>query len=173
MKTQRVILAVAIGAIATVVGFYGINFWQQKQRINHLLTTGQCLDCNLRGANLERLDLTNANLEGANLEKANLQGSKLGSTNLQRANLQGANLKGADFGCNAFSFSVESDSNNSNLGFRVDRSPTPSPSSDMPLGFNLNTTDQRATLSFNLGGCPILTGADLQGTIMPDGSIHP
>ena len=171
MKLQKAAIAIALIAGVTAGGLYGVKVAAQKSRIQGLLETGQCLGCDLKGADLARLDLKKANLSEANLEGADLQGASLGNANLQRANLRNANLKGADLGCNGFSFSVRADGN-SNFGFQVDRTPiTPSP--NVPVGVNLNTTDNGATVSLNLGGCPDLTGATLQGARMPDGSIHP
>ena len=171
MKLQKAAIAVALIAGVTAGGLYGVKVAAQKSRIQGLLETGRCLDCDLKGADLARLDLKKADLSGANLEGADLQGNSLGNANLQRANLRNANLKGADLGCNGFSFSVRAD-NNSSFGFQVDRNPT-TPSPNAPVGMNLNTTDNGATVSLNLGGCPDLTGAILQGARMPDGSVHP
>jgi len=172
MKPQKVAIAIALVAGMTAGGLYGIKVAAQKSRIQGLLETGKCLGCDLKGADLARLDLKKADLSEANLEDADLQGASLGNANLQRANLRNANLKGADLGCNGYSFSLRTDDSNSNFGLQVDRNPiTPSPSS--PVGINFNTTDNGATVSLNLGGCPDLTGATLQGARMPDGSIHP
>jgi uncharacterized protein YjbI with pentapeptide repeats len=171
VKTRRVGIALALVAGITAGGIYGAKTVVEKNRIRSLLETKQCLDCDLKGANLSRLDLKKTNLEGANLEGVNLEGASLDGANLQRANLQNANLEGADLGCNAYSFSFRADGN-STLGFQVDRTPiTPQP--DAPPGVNLHTTDNSATVNINLGGCADLTGANLQGATMPDGSIHP
>ncbi|MBW4659266.1 MAG: pentapeptide repeat-containing protein [Drouetiella hepatica Uher 2000/2452] len=171
MNLQKAAIAVALVAGITAGGLYGVEVAAQRSRIQGLIETGKCLDCDLKGADLARLDLKKADLSGANLEGADLQGTNLGSANLQRTNLRNANLEGADLGCNGFSFSVRADGN-SNFGFQIDRSPiTPSPSA--PVGMNLNTTDNGATVSLNFGGCPDLTGATLQGARMPDGSVHP
>lgn len=171
MKPQSVAIAIALVAGITAGGLYGIKVVAQKSRIQGLLETGQCLGCDLKGADLARLDLQRANLSEANLEGADLQGASLGNANLQRANLRNANLEGADLGCKGFSFSVRADGT-SNFGFQVDRTPiTPSPNA--PVGMDLNTSDNGATVSLNFGGCPDLTGATLQGARMPDGSIHP
>jgi hypothetical protein len=50
---------------------------------------------NLSGANLQGADLQAADLHGADLQGANLQGANLDMANLQGANLQGVNLQGA------------------------------------------------------------------------------
>ncbi|NJR64679.1 MAG: pentapeptide repeat-containing protein [Leptolyngbyaceae cyanobacterium CRU_2_3] len=126
MKTQRVAIAIALAAGVAVGGVYGAKVIAEKNRIQSLLETKQCLDCNLQGANLARLDLKQTNLEGANLKGANLRGASLGNANLERANLQNANLEGADLGCNAFSFRLRADGD-SNFGFQVDRSPIAPP----------------------------------------------
>ena len=90
-----------------------------KDHLDTLLETNECVDCNLNnanlsGANLERTDLghrmeygwddsymviTNlagANLTGANLTRADLTGANLSEAKLSRANLNEANLGGAD-----------------------------------------------------------------------------
>ncbi|WP_407650760.1 pentapeptide repeat-containing protein [Aerosakkonema funiforme] len=64
--------------------------------IRQLLETGQCVRCNLSGANLTDLDLSNLNLSGANLSGANLSGANLSGTNLSDANLSGANLNASN-----------------------------------------------------------------------------
>ncbi|MDJ0554622.1 MAG: serine/threonine-protein kinase [Microcoleaceae cyanobacterium MO_207.B10] len=56
--------------------------------INQLQNIGECIKCDLTGANLENTNLENASLQGALLENANLQ-----NTNLQNANLTLTNLR--------------------------------------------------------------------------------
>jgi uncharacterized protein YjbI with pentapeptide repeats len=71
--------------------------------LNHtqqLLSTKQCVGCDLSGAGLvfARLagaNLSQANLAGANLSQANLAGADLRGANLAGASLHGANLAGA------------------------------------------------------------------------------
>lgn len=75
--------------------------------LQKLLKTNQCVNCDLSGANLERLNLSGVNLMGANLSSATLSGSNLSNANLEGAKLQGtslndaylfrANLTGANF----------------------------------------------------------------------------
>ena len=64
-----------------------------QKNIFILQESNQCSQCNLSGANLNRLDLSGANLEGANLSRA-----KLFLTNLSGANLRNADLREASFG---------------------------------------------------------------------------
>ncbi len=64
-----------------------------QKNISLLQETKSCPQCNLSGANLNRLDLSGANLEGANLSRA-----KLYLTNLSGANLRNADLREAGFG---------------------------------------------------------------------------
>lgn len=169
------IIAITLSAIAfsAAAGVYGAKFAVKQDQVQRLLQTRECRGCNLEGANLERMNLEEVDLEDANLERANLSGAKLGKANLERANLRRANLEQADLGCNAFSFSVRTDDESSNLDFNVDENPEDSNPQNFPYGFNVNTDDDSATLSFNLGGCANLKEADLQGTTMPNGSIHP
>jgi uncharacterized protein YjbI with pentapeptide repeats len=54
------------------------------QQIQRLLQTGECIKCNLSGA-----DLTGAHLIGSDLRGANLKGA-----NLSRANIEGADFTG-------------------------------------------------------------------------------
>jgi hypothetical protein len=83
-----------------------------RRNFNQLLTTNACRGCNLNGAVLNRLNLTEADLEGAdltgarlnaaslvgaNLRNAVLRGAWLGDADLTKANLLGADLEGADF----------------------------------------------------------------------------
>jgi uncharacterized protein YjbI with pentapeptide repeats len=65
------------------------------QNIQTLKKTRSCVNCDLRGANLQEMDLSGANLEGAQLIKANLSQAKLEKAYLIGANLQQANLKEA------------------------------------------------------------------------------
>lgn len=82
-----------------------------KENISILKKTKACPGCDLKGAVLNRLDLSGADLEGAdlrgakvyladlskaNLKKADLQGAVFGGSDLSGANLTGANLEGAD-----------------------------------------------------------------------------
>jgi uncharacterized protein YjbI with pentapeptide repeats len=70
--------------------------------VKQLLSTKECVGCNLAGADLSNAKLAEANLEGANLQGANLQGvnleaaylvgANLDQTNLTKANLHYANL---------------------------------------------------------------------------------
>lgn len=64
-----------------------------KENIDLLTAENKCIECDLSGANLNRLNLVGADLQGADLSNA-----KLFLTNLAGANLKGANLRGAKFG---------------------------------------------------------------------------
>lgn len=66
--------------------------------VQKLKDTGECEECDLRGANLYGDNLRFANLEGANLASAYLGGANLYGANLGNANLGGANLEGVDLG---------------------------------------------------------------------------
>ncbi|MDJ0633628.1 MAG: pentapeptide repeat-containing protein [Xenococcaceae cyanobacterium MO_188.B29] len=67
-----------------------------NQQVQKLLTTKECIRCNLQGADLSGADLQEANLEGANLEGANLQQAQLKQAYLVGANLSQANLEEVD-----------------------------------------------------------------------------
>lgn len=65
---------------------------EKSNELNRLLSTGECVGCNLVG-----VDLTGAHLLGVDLRNANLQGAILVNANLEGADLAGANLQGANF----------------------------------------------------------------------------
>lgn len=94
----------SIVAIATSLSTPAVaeNFEQLRQ----LLSTKECLGCELNnaglrlaklaGANISGANLSQANLDQANLSGANLSGADLSGAILYRANLNGANLRGAN-----------------------------------------------------------------------------
>ncbi|MCJ8279500.1 MAG: pentapeptide repeat-containing protein, partial [Rivularia sp. ALOHA_DT_140] len=59
---------------------------ENPQHVQKLLKTGECMSCDLSGANLRGSHLIGADLRGANLRGANLE----------HANLEGADLTGAN-----------------------------------------------------------------------------
>lgn len=61
-----------------------------------LAETKSCPQCDLSGANLNRLDLSGANLEGANLSRAKMSLTNLSGANLHNADLREAIFNGAD-----------------------------------------------------------------------------
>ncbi len=61
-----------------------------------LLETRSCPQCDLSGANLNRLDLSGANLEGANLSRAQMALTNLSGANLKNCDLREAVFNGAD-----------------------------------------------------------------------------
>ena len=63
--------------------------------LKRLKDTGDCINCDLSGANLEDAKLMGAKLEGADLKGANLGSAYLVNAKLKDANLSGANLNGA------------------------------------------------------------------------------
>ena len=66
---------------------------QVQQNIDTLMQTNGCPECNLQGADLNRMELSGADLSGADLS-----GATFFLTNLSGANLTGANLRDAKFG---------------------------------------------------------------------------
>ena len=60
--------------------------------LQKLKDQNECVECDLRGADLSELDLTWANLRGAKLQEANLAGARLTSVDLSGANLTDAIL---------------------------------------------------------------------------------
>ncbi|HTL89441.1 MAG TPA: pentapeptide repeat-containing protein [Leptolyngbya sp.] len=102
----------------------------------------------LSGYNLSRANLTRADLSDTFMHKVNLEGAKLEKANLFRANLLEANLCGADL-------------REANL-IGADLS-----------GADLRGADLRgAKVGFDDRIMVKLTGANLQGAIMPNGKIH-
>lgn len=67
-----------------------------KKNIIVLTETKSCLNCDLSGANLNRLDLSGANLSGANLSRSSMALTDLSGANLQNTDLRGAVFTGAD-----------------------------------------------------------------------------
>lgn len=73
---------------------------ENLDHVRQLLSTKQCVNCELSGAGLvfaqlPGANLSGANLVGANLSQANLTGADLSGANLTGATLSGANLTGA------------------------------------------------------------------------------
>ncbi|MBW4628061.1 MAG: pentapeptide repeat-containing protein [Brasilonema octagenarum HA4186-MV1] len=129
--------------------------------VRRLLTTNECVGCNLFEAQLERVNLLGANLEGANLQEAELEKANLQGTNLQTANLQGvdfskANLQGVNFqGANLYDADLEgANLQGANL-----------------QGANLQKADLQKTnlTTANIEGANLL-GADLEDAFLPPGS---
>jgi uncharacterized protein YjbI with pentapeptide repeats len=81
-------------AIAATI-FAGGAFAFDPDDLQKLKDTGDCVKCDLSGANLEGADLTSATLMSANLSYANLNDVDLEGANLQDANLSYAKMKGA------------------------------------------------------------------------------
>jgi len=87
-----ILLAVSLSFSFPVAAEFSPSTEVQKN-ISILQESKDCPQCNLSGANLNRMDLSGANLEGADLSRA-----KLFLTNLSGANLHGADLREAKFG---------------------------------------------------------------------------
>ena len=66
--------------------------------LQKLKDTNECVDCNLKGADLEYADLGETDLRGADLRGADLNGAYLRSANLSGADLGEADLRGAYLG---------------------------------------------------------------------------
>ena len=67
-----------------------------QKNFQQLIRTNRCPGCDLAGAVLTRINLSDADLSGANLAGAKLNLADLSGANLKGANLQGARLGGAD-----------------------------------------------------------------------------
>ena len=89
MKLTLPILTIA----ATI--FAGSAFAFDRNDLKKLKDTGECMQCDLREANLEGANLRGALLSKSNLWGANLVGADLCGANLKDANLNLARMKGA------------------------------------------------------------------------------
>jgi uncharacterized protein YjbI with pentapeptide repeats len=129
------------------------------QTIQTLQKTRACVNCDLRGANLQEMDLNGVNLEGAQLSKANLSQAKLEKAYLIGANLQQANLKETQLRDARLAYS---DLSNSQLesaelsGANLERANL---TKAILRQANLSTSDRRVTW---LVGATLMN-ADLQG----------
>ncbi|MBD2102934.1 pentapeptide repeat-containing protein [Leptolyngbya sp. FACHB-261] len=126
----------------------------QQQARRHSDLSG----ADLRGANLKEKDLSGRNLSNADLSNANLSDAFLHNVNLTGANLHGANLFRANL--------LQARLNNANLQeanlIGADLS-----------GADLSGADLRGACIGSPGRVMVkLTGANLMGTTMPDGSLH-
>jgi len=93
-------MAVSSSASFTIAAEFSPSTEVQKN-ISILQESKNCPQCNLSGANLNRMDLAGANLEGADLSRAklfltNLSGANLHDADLHEAKFGGADLAGAD-----------------------------------------------------------------------------
>jgi len=94
MKPQPVIFLTLLASLSIAAPVRAEN----QEHLRQLVSTRQCVECDLSQAGL-----TFANLSGANLNRANLTGANLSRANLQGADLRGANLTGASLhGANLF-----------------------------------------------------------------------
>ncbi len=124
------------------------------------LSEAQLFETNLSRANLRGADLHEVNLRGADLSYTNLlytnfRGADLSSTKLIEANLRGANLREANL-------------------YAADLTHAKLPGAKL-FGANLRGANLREA---NLRGATVTPeqlsqARSLQGTTMPDGSIHP
>ncbi|NJK27715.1 MAG: pentapeptide repeat-containing protein, partial [Coleofasciculaceae cyanobacterium SM2_3_26] len=85
----------------------GVALAEDPDEVTQLLTTRQCVQCNLSNIRLTNTDLSDVELTRANLSKSDLTGSNLSNarmiaTNLQestmhRTNSLGASMLGVEF----------------------------------------------------------------------------
>ena len=95
MKQILATITVAVTLVASSASAF------DPAHLKTLKDTGDCINCDLSGANLEDAklmgaDLKGAKLSGAKLEGAYLEGADLKDANLTEAELSGANLTGAN-----------------------------------------------------------------------------
>ena len=72
------------------------SFGYSESDLQKLLSTKECVGCDLSGADLSGLNLREADLTKANLSKADLTKAKLTQAKLRKAKLRKANLKGTN-----------------------------------------------------------------------------
>lgn len=137
----------------------------EKPRRHHYQSHYQARDqhpdlsgADMRGANLKEKDLSGRNLSNANLSNANLSNAFMHKVNLQGANLERANLFRADlFQANLSKANLRG----ANL-IGADLS-----------GADLREADLREAKVGSTDRLLVkLTGANLAGAILPDGTIH-
>jgi|GEM_PF-3066572 len=69
---------------------------EKPEHLQRFKQTRNCIDCNLKKANLANANLTGAFLRETNLKEANLEGADLRFAILRNVNLKKANLTNAD-----------------------------------------------------------------------------
>ena len=74
--------------------------------LQQLKDTNECVDCNLKGADLGYADLGEADLRGAYLEQADFKGADLKDADLRGAYLNGANLNGANLNGSVLRYAI-------------------------------------------------------------------
>src|SRR5512141_1723965 len=94
------ILAVYFALIATFAGWVVSSRVARADRVQRVLESKDCPNCDLdgvtmRSANLQEANLEDVTLRGANLGQANLREAALSRAILSEANLVKANLNGA------------------------------------------------------------------------------
>jgi len=94
------ILFYIVSVLVIVAGGAGVEAKEQMAGRNsdllRLEKTNSCPECDLRGMNLNRMDLKDADLQGADLRNARMHLVNLAGADLRHANLEGAVLVGAD-----------------------------------------------------------------------------
>ena len=118
--------------------------------LKQLAETRECQNCDLTGANLSGLNLGSANLNGSDLRGANLNGAYLGGASLVKANLSGADLQKVRFDRANLQ---KANFTTANLN-----------------GADLSSSDLREAYLFAATGKFAVDGAQMQNTIMPDGT---
>lgn len=173
MKRTIWILLAVVGGLGLVVALQNAGSMQQRQLVRNLLRDKACVGCDLRQANLSGLDLSDVNLKAANLEGANLKGAQLSNAILTDANLQNADLTDADLGCTTVNFNLNADPETANVDLTVDAAtPAQIQQREHILDFDLDADGNGATMQFNFGTCAVMTGVNLTGATLPDGSVY-
>jgi uncharacterized protein YjbI with pentapeptide repeats len=101
MQKYNISRILALVCLISFAGFQTVVYAENesdavKENIQTLKKTKSCAGCDLRGAELIRMDLSGVNLEGADLTGAKLFLSNLSGANLRNAHLQKTSFGGAD-----------------------------------------------------------------------------
>ena len=89
------VLCLLFFSLAPMLCFAAVSV-EVQENIDTLVRTNKCVDCNLSGAELNRLDLSGADLRGADLSGATFFLADLSNADLRGAKMNGTQLGGAD-----------------------------------------------------------------------------
>jgi uncharacterized protein YjbI with pentapeptide repeats len=81
-----------IGILSTNILLFNSVSAYNPEELRRLRDTGNCPNCDLRGADLRGADLRGADLSGADLSGADLSGADLRGATLNGVDFSGANL---------------------------------------------------------------------------------
>ena len=135
---------------------------KEQSDIDRLVTTNDCINCNLEHANLTEMNLTDANLSGAKMQYAILSGA-----DLTHADLEGARLFDVELSYANLSYTVIDDihfsyTRVSHAIFRY---------TDFPDGFSFADNPSKAQSAPPYYKRVDFTGANLSGTVIENSNL--